>query len=101
MSFEHTICIDVCIVVCVVVCGVVVCVVVSCVVIVCVAGVGGRVCFILCICEGGRWCDIPMTWQMMVRTYMDIQPPGTNSYLEYEFVPATPTTAVRYPNQLA
>ncbi len=30
---------------------------------------------------------------------LDIQPPGTYPYLEYEFVPATPATAVCYPNQ--
>jgi hypothetical protein len=33
-------------------------------------------------------------------TDLDIQPPGTNLYLEYKFVPATPVTAVCYPNQL-
>ncbi len=28
------------------------------------------------------------------RYHLDIQPPGTNSYFKYEFVPATPATAV-------
>jgi hypothetical protein len=60
--------------VCVVVCGVVVCIVISYIIVVCVAGVGGRVYFILCNCGGGgRWCDIPVTWQMMVRTYSNKQ----------------------------
>ncbi len=72
VSYLHCIvvvCVDICMVICVIVCGVVVSIVVSCVIVVCIAGVGGRVCFVLCIWEGGRWCDIPTTWKMMVRTY--------------------------------
>jgi hypothetical protein len=68
------VCVVVCgIVVCVIViCVVVVCIIVVCILIVCIAGVGGRVCFVLNLCGGGgRWCDIPTTWQMMARTYSD------------------------------
>jgi hypothetical protein len=67
------VCVNVCIVVCVVVCVVVVCVIVICAIDICVTGVGGRVCFVLYLCGGGRWCDIPMTWQMMTKTYSDKQ----------------------------
>ncbi len=35
-----------------------------------------------------------MTKKVFNLNNMDIQPPGTNSYFKYEFVPATPTTAV-------
>jgi hypothetical protein len=60
-------------VVCIVVCGVIVCIIAVCAIGVCIAGVVGRVCFVLCLCGGGRWCDIPSTWQIMVRTYSNKQ----------------------------
>jgi hypothetical protein len=33
-------------------------------------------------------------WSRFFGNSMDIQPPGTNLYFKYEFVPATPATAV-------
>ncbi len=40
------------------------------------------------------WPEPKPLWSNGPRHIVDIQPPGANLYFKYEFVPATPGTAV-------